>query len=97
MPILIVAGFARALWNADFLSCAFLNGFRYLPGKELKSTRQIVNGEVQGFGDFGERFHRNLVLRSFHISDVVPRKIGFFRKLFLTPSHFSSFSANRLA
>ncbi len=43
------------------------------------SAREFVNLELECLRDARQRFHRNLVLRAFDVSDVIPGKISLFR------------------
>lgn len=42
-----------------------------------------MDGRAQGFCDLGKSFHRDFVLRSLHVPDVIPRELCLFSEFFL--------------
>jgi hypothetical protein len=48
-----------------------------------EAIHQITDADTEGFGNARQRFHCNLVFGPLNVSDVIPRQVRFFRKLFL--------------
>jgi hypothetical protein len=59
-----------------------------------KLVNQISHPNAKRLGNASQRLHGDFVFRPFHVSDVVPRQIGFFGKLFLGKAGFYPRSAD---